>query len=132
MLKIRQALEKAVLAVSPQIDTQFENTAFSPRAGLPYQQLFFLPSKSDTLTIDEAANLKSGVFQITLRYPAGGGVKDVFERIRAYEDVFKVGTKLRNGGTEVYINAPLSINILGIDGDRYSLALSIYFRSYQI
>jgi len=41
VLRIRQALEKAVLAVTPAIDTAFENTTFNPRAGEPYQQLYF-------------------------------------------------------------------------------------------
>ena len=49
MLQIRQALEKAVLAVTPAIDTAFENTTFSPKAGKPYQQLYFLPAKQALL-----------------------------------------------------------------------------------
>ena len=128
MLRIRQALEKAVLAVAPAIDTAFENTTFKPRAGEPYQQLHFLPAKPEAAVIDDSISEVLGVFQITLRYPAGEGVKNVLERARLYEKAFKVGVKLEN---EVFITAPTSVNILGIDGDRYGVAVSIYFKSYK-
>jgi len=128
MLRIRQALEKAVLAVAPAIDTAFENIAFNPRAGEPYQQLHFLPAKPEAAVIDDSISEVLGVFQITLRYPAGKGVKDVLERAKLYEKAFKVGVKLEN---EVFITAPTSVNILGVDGDRYGVAVSIYFKSYK-
>lgn len=128
MLRIRQALEKAVLAVAPAIDTAFENIAFNPRAGEPYQQLHFLPAKPEAAVIDDSISEVLGVFQITLRYPAGEGVKNVLERARLYEKAFKVGVKLEN---EVFITAPTSVNILGVDGDRYGVAVSIYFKSYK-
>ena len=128
MLRIRQALEKAVLAVAPAIDTAFENTTFKPRANEPYQQLHFLPAKPEAAVIDDSISEVLGVFQITLRYPAGKGVKDVLERAKLYERAFKVGVKLEN---EVFITAPTSVNILGVDGDRYGVAVSIYFKSYK-
>lgn len=128
MLRIRQALEKAVLAVAPAIDTAFENTTFKPRANEPYQQLYFLPAKPEAAVIDDSISEVLGVFQITLRYPAGEGVKNVLERARLYEKAFKVGVKLEN---EVFITAPTSVNILGVDGDRYGVAVSIYFKSYK-
>ena len=128
MLRIRQALEKAVLAVAPAIDTAFENTMFNPRAGEPYQQLHFLPAKPEAAVIDDSISEVLGVFQITLRYPAGKGVEDVLERAKLYEKAFKVGVKLEN---EVFITAPTSVNILGVDGDRYGVAVSIYFKSYK-
>ncbi|OUT11838.1 hypothetical protein B9N62_02670 [Campylobacter concisus] len=128
MLQIRQTLEKAVLAVTPAIDTAFENTPFKPRAGEPYQQLYFLPAKPEAAVIDDSISEVLGVFQITLRYPAGEGVKNVLERARLYEKAFKVGVKLEN---EVFITAPTSVNILGVDGDRYGVAVSIYFKSYK-
>jgi hypothetical protein len=128
MLRIRQALEKAVLAVAPAIDTAFENTTFKPRAGEPYQQLHFLPAKPEAAVIDDSISEVLGVFQITLRYPAGKGVKDVLERAKLYEKAFKVGVKLEN---KVFITAPTSVNILGVDGDRYGVAVSIYFKSYK-
>lgn len=131
MLRIRQALEKAVLAVTPAIDTAFENTTFSPKAGKPYQQLYFLPAKPEAAIIDDSISEVLGVFQITLRYPAGEGVKNVLERARLYEKAFSVGAKFEHAGIKTCIYSPTEVKILGVDGDRYGVAVSIYFKSYK-
>ncbi len=131
MLRIRQALEKAVLAVTPAIDTHFENTTFSPKAGKPYQQLYFLPAKPEAAVIDDSISEVLGVFQITLRYPAGEGVKNVLERARLYEKAFSVGAKFEHAGIKTYIYSPTEVKTLGVDGDRYGVAVSIYFKSYK-
>lgn len=127
MLKARQAIEQVILNVAPRIDTQFENATYSPKEGVPYQQLHFLPAKPASLVIDDSITERSGVFQITLRYPAGRGVKDALARAESYAKVFYAGAKF----DEVYIIAPCSVNILGVDGDRYGVAVSIYFKTYE-
>lgn len=127
MLKARQALERAILSITPRIDTQFENATYSPKEGVPYQQLHFLPAKPASLVIDDSTTEHSGVFQITLRYPTGRGVKDALARAESYAKVFYAGAKF----DEVYIIAPCSVNILGVDGDRYGVAVSIYFKTYE-
>ena len=127
MLKARRAIEQAILNVAPRIDTQFENATYSPKEGVPYQQLHFLPAKPASLVIDDSITERSGVFQITLRYPAGRGVKDIMARAESYAKVFYAGAKF----DEAYIIAPCSVNILGVDGDRYGAAVSIYFKTYE-
>lgn len=128
MIEARQIIERAILALTPKIDTVFENTAYKPTSGKPYQELYFLPAKPDSIVIDDTIVEQRGFFQITLRYPAGKGVKDALERAEVYAKAFKVGTVLEN---KVYIIAPTSIDILGTDGDRYSVAVSIYFKFYE-
>lgn len=127
MLKARQAIEQAILSVAPRIDTQFENATYSPKEGVPYQQLHFIPARPASLVIDDSITECSGVFQITLRYPAGRGVKDALARAESYAKVFYAGAKF----DEVYIIAPCSVNILGVDGDRYGVVVSIYFKIYE-
>ncbi len=127
MLKARQAIEQAILSVAPRIDTQFENATYSPKEGVPYQQLHFIPARPASLVIDDSITERSGVFQITLRYPAGRGVKDIMARAESYAKVFYAGAKF----DEAYIIAPCSVNILGVDGDRYGAAVSIYFKTYE-
>ena len=127
MLKARQAIEQAILSVTPHIDTQFENATYSPKEGVPYQQLHFLPAKPASIAIDDSIAELSGVFQITLRYPAGRGIKDIMARAESYTKVFYTGAKF----DEVYIIAPCSVNILGVDGDRYGVVVSIYFKTYE-
>lgn len=131
MLRIRQALEKAVLAVAPAIDTAFENTTFKPRSNEPYQQLHFLPAKPEAAVIDDSISEVLGVFQINLRYPAGEGVKNVLERARLYEKAFSVGAKFEHAGVKTCIYSPTEVKILGVDGDRYGVAVSIYFKTYK-
>lgn len=127
MLKARQAIEQAILGVTPRIDTQFENATYSPKEGVPYQQLHFIPARPTSIAIDDNLAEHSGVFQITLRYPAGRGVKDALARAENYTKVFHAGAKF----DEVYIIAPCSVNILGVDGDRYGVVVSIYFKTYE-
>ena len=127
MLKARQAIEQAILSVAPRIDTQFENATYNPKEGVPYQQLHFIPARPASLVIDDSITERSGVFQITLRYPAGRGVKDIMARAESYAKVFYAGAKF----DEAYIIAPCSVNILGVDGDRYGVAVSIYFKTYE-
>ena len=127
MPKARQAIEQAILSVAPRIDTQFENATYSPKEGVPYQQLHFIPARPASLVIDDSITERSGVFQITLRYPAGRGVKDIMARAESYARVFHAGAKF----DEAYIIAPCSVNILGVDGDRYGAAVSIYFKTYE-
>ena len=127
MLKARQAIEQAILSVTPRVDTQLENATYSPKEGGPYQQLHFLPAKPASLVIDDSITERSGVFQITLRYPAGRGVKDIMARAESYAKVFYAGAKF----DEAYIIAPCSVNILGVDGDRYGVVVSIYFKTYE-
>lgn len=127
MLKARQAIEQAILSVAPRIDTQLENATYSPKEGVPYQQLHFIPARPTSIAIDDNIAEHSGVFQITLRYPAGRGVKDALARAESYAKVFYAGTKF----DEVYITAPCSAKILGVDGDRYGVAVSIYFKTYE-
>lgn len=127
MLKARQVIEQAILSVAPRIDTQFENATYSPKEGVPYQQLHFIPARPASFVIDDSITERSGVFQITLRYPTGRGVKDALARAESYAKVFYAGAKF----DEVYIIAPCSVNILGVDGDRYGVAVSIYFKTYE-
>ena len=127
MLKARQVIEQAILSVAPRIDTQFENATYSPKEGTPYQQLHFIPARPASIAIDDSIAEHSGVFQITLRYPAGRGVKDALARAESYAKVFYAGATF----DEVYIIAPCSVNILGVDGDRYGVAVSIYFKTYK-
>lgn len=128
MIEARQIIEKAILAISPKIDTAFENTAYKPTSGKPYQEFYFLPAKPDSILIDDTIAEQRGIFQITLRYPAGKGVKDALERAELYEKAFKVGAALEN---KVYIISPTGTDILGVDGDRYSVVVSIYFKFYK-
>lgn len=130
MLKIRQALESAVSSVTPAISTRYENVAFTPTVGVPYQELYLLPSINAHLNIDNADFESLGVFQINLRYPSGTGAKNATDRAELYVSAFKVGSKFVKDDIEVISTSTPRLTILGVDGDRYTVAVSITYKSY--
>ena len=85
MLNARLAFEEAINAISPTIATAYENVSFTPTINVPYQQLYDIPSSNDHLFVDNAEFDGLGVFQITLKYPSGQGMKplqQLYHRLR--------------------------------------------------
>lgn len=131
MLNTRLAFEEAINAISPTIATAYENVSFTPSSGVPYQELYDIPASNDHLFTNSAEFEGLGIFQITLKYPSGKGTKDVSNRAELYVNSFPVGTVLTKGTTKVHIIQTPKVNILGVDGDRYVVAVSINYKSYK-
>jgi hypothetical protein len=69
-----------------EMDVVRENTAYMPQIGRPYQRTHLLPA--DTQQPEKGGNgvtLESGIFQIDLNYPVGGGAGDAAARAQANE-----------------------------------------------
>lgn len=130
MIKIQQAFEEAINSISPTIATEYQNVSFTPTNGVPYQQLFILPASNDDLFIDTSNFEASGIFQITLRYPSGKGMKAVSERAELYVSSFYTGRKLVKDDVKVRVLDTPTIRNLGIDGDRVVVVVSISYSSY--
>jgi hypothetical protein len=131
LLNARLAFEEAINAISPTIATAYENVSFTPTINVPYQELYDIPASNDHLFVNSSEFESLGIFQITLRYPSGKGSKDAFNRAELYVSSFPVGRKLtKNGDTITVIQTP-QINVLGVDGDRYSVAVSINYKSIK-
>ena len=131
MLNTRLAFEEAINAISPTIATAYENVSFTPSSGVPYQELYDIPASNDHLFTNSSEFEGLGIFQITLKYPSGKGAKDVSNRAELYVSSFPVGTVLTRGTTKVHIIQTPKVNILGVDGDRYVVAVSINYKSYK-
>ena len=131
MLNARLAFEEAINAINPTIATAYENVSFTPSSGVPYQELYDIPASNNHLFIDNSEFEGLGIFQITLKYPSGTGMKTVSNRAELYVSSFPCGRKLtKNGDTITVIQTP-QINVLGVDGDRYSVAVSINYKSIK-
>lgn len=89
---IRQALETALLTISPSIDTVFENVEFTPVVGTGYQRVFFLFTKPDNAYTGRRFNQR-GYMQVVLNYPELVGSSDVQTRAEAIRSKFKSGLK---------------------------------------
>lgn len=131
MLNTRLAFEEAINAINPTIATAYENVSFTPSSGVAYQELYDIPASNDHLFTNSAEFEGLGIFQITLKYPSGKGSKDVSNRAELYVNSFPVGTVLTKGTTKVHIIQTPKVNILGVDGDRYVVAVSINYKSYK-
>lgn len=131
MLNTRLAFEEAINAISPTIATAYENVSFTPSSGVPYQELYDIPASNDHLFMDNSEFEGLGIFQITLKYPSGQGMKTVSNRAELYVSSFPVGTKLTKNGEVITVLQTPKVNNLGVDGDRVIVAVSINYKSIK-
>lgn len=93
---IRASLQNALDAIAPTIATAWEDVAFTPTSGTPYQSVSFVfsdPENKDS----SSAYRQGGFMQVTLRYPTGSGPTDAEERAIAIRAAFPRGMTLIYG-----------------------------------
>lgn len=129
--EIKVALDKAIGLLSGDIQTEYENVAFTPTAGTPYQQLHFLPAVNTSIEITGAGALYRGVYQITLKYPVNKGVNPPLDKAESIIKAFPKSRVLVESDTVVICGLP-GYRKLGVDGDRYIYAVSIEYKSYDL
>ena len=126
---IRRALEKQLQTISPGINTAFENVAFTPASGVPYQRVNLLPNTPDDAQIGSRVYFERGIFQVTLCFPLGDGPGKCEARAQLVKDAFKRGTSAVEGViTVIVMNAP-SVSSAMIDGDRYCIPVSMRYQA---
>ena len=129
--EIKVALDKAIGLLSGHIQTEYENIAFTPTAGTPYQQLHFLPAPSTSIEISGEASIHRGIYQITLKYPVNRGVNPPLDKAESIIKAFPKSRVLVENDTVVICELPV-YRKLGVDGDRYIYAVSIEYKSYDL
>lgn len=129
--EIKVALDKAIGLLSSDIQTEYENIAFTPTAGTPYQQLHFLPAVNASIEITGEASIHRGIYQITLKYPVNKGVNPPLDKAESIIKAFPKSRPLIEGTTKVICELP-TYRKLGVDGDRYIYAVSIEYKSYDL
>ena len=129
--EIKVALDKAIGLLSSDIQTEYENIAFTPTAGTPYQQLHFLPAINASIEITGPGAIHRGIYQITLKYPVNKGVNPPLDKAETIIKAFPKGRTLTEGNTRVICELPV-YRKLGVDGDRYIYAVSIEYKSYDL
>jgi hypothetical protein len=127
--KIRAALETRLGTVTPAIPVAYENTAYSPVAGVMYQRANLLPNTPDDGQIGSSVYMEKGIFQVTVCAPMNNGPAAAEARAQLVKDAFKRGTSVVNGGVTVIImNAP-SVSSAMIDGDRFCIPVSMRYQA---
>lgn len=105
--------------------TAYENVAFQPTMGTPWQRAKLLPATSPNPTLGDGFRRDVGLFQVTFNYPVKAGAHPAGEAAQRVKDRFKRGTTLQDGVVRVMIDkAPFSSQ--GVEGgDWYQLAVTI-------
>ena len=126
LVSIRAALETALYNLSPTFDTAWENVAFLPTAGTPYQQAHILFAKPDNLIFGRSWR-ELGFMQVRLMYPLQVGPSVIAARVEAIRGIFYKGAVLMNGSTRVVINKTPTVSEGRVEGDRYAVPIKIRF-----
>ncbi len=125
--KIRKALELHLAAMTPAVPIAFENATYTPVSGIAYQRANMIYGEPDDRVMGCARRREIGIFQVTLCYPTSLGNAACQARAELIRDRFKKLTTLQNGGQYVQILKTPKKQTLGIDGDRYNVAVSISY-----
>jgi hypothetical protein len=126
---IRTALENALDAIQPPIDTAHGNESYSPIAGQPYQECYILFATPGNPTMGDGFYQELGVLQINLQYPTGNGSADATDRAKLIRQAFKRGSTFTADGVTVQIEKTPEVSGGVVDGDRWKVVIKARFRA---
>jgi hypothetical protein len=127
--KIRAALETHLNAMTPALSTAWENVAFTPVNGTPYQRVNLLMAAPDNRYMGCDRRIEQGIFQITLNYPIDKGAAPAEARANLIIEHFKRSTKLVSGGQWVQVIRTPAKKVLGADGAVFKIVVSINWQA---
>lgn len=122
---IRNALEAALVSISPAIDIVYENTNYSPQPDIPYCEAYLLVGTPANPTLGDGYCREQGVFQVNLQYPPLVGTLDAAMRAEQVRALFKRGAAFADGGVTVQIDKTPEIGEGKIEGDRWKVVCRI-------
>lgn len=126
---IQNALENALAAIAPALDTVHGNEEYSPVAGRPYQEVFVMFATPGNPTMGDGFYQELGVLQINLQYPTGTGTADAAERAALIRNVFKRGASFTDSGVTVQLDKTPAIPSGTVDGDRWRVVIRAPFHA---
>lgn len=125
-VKIRAALEVALNAMSPALSTAWENAAFVPVPGTPYQQVNVLFASPDNIEFGRT-HRESGFMQVKLMYPLQVGTSAAAARAELIRSTFYRGASFTSSGVTVVVERTPEISPGSVDGDRYAIPVKVRF-----
>lgn len=126
---IRKALEQRLAALSPAISISYENKAFTPITGTPFQRVNLMPNTPDNTTQGGASYIERGIFQILLCYPINTGPAAAETQAQLTRAHFKRGTSMVEAGITVVVTDTPRVAPAMIDDNRYCLPLSVSWQA---
>lgn len=124
IVAIRAALEQRLNAMVPALATAWENNAFSPVIGTPYQQVYLLPASPDN-PVYGAGWQERGIFQVTLCYPLANGPAAAAARAQLIRDQFLRGLSLTSGGVVVTVDKTPEVGVSATNDTEYRLPVKV-------
>jgi len=126
VIAVKTALELAVAAITPTIETSWENDDFQPTVGTPFQKVYVLWTTPDNIEFGPVFR-QVGILQISLFYPVKGGTLDIQTRAELVRSTFKRGNSYSNSGIAVIISKTPNIKPGMRDKDRWMIPIDIEF-----
>lgn len=125
--KVRQALETRLAQMAPALATVFENTPYTPKAGVPYQRVDLMRAPPENPEMGSFKRLL-GVLQVTLFYPQQKGPAAAEARADAIAAWFPRSLSMSKDGVVVTVDGDAHVMQGFQDGDRWAVPVRIpYF-----
>jgi hypothetical protein len=125
---VRAALEIRLKALTPLLDTAWENVQFIPKDGVPYQRTELVRAEPEDPEMTGSFQRLLGFLQVTLMYPQQRGPGEAEARADLLRVWFKRGTSMTSGSVTVTVDGTPYVMQGFQDGDRWSLPVRIpYF-----
>lgn len=130
LVDARAALENALNAITPAIETHWENLKFVPTVGTPYQSVHLTAAEPSNL--EYGPNYKEmGVLQIALMYPTQTGNVAAVTRAELIRATFTRAATFTKNSTTVIIQRTPQIMSGNVVNDRYRLPVLIRWFTNQ-
>lgn len=130
-LKVRNALETALNAMSPALASAWENSAYIPVAGTPYQRVTLLLAEPVNAEIGRSGlYMEQGFMQVDLAYPLNAGAGAATARAELIRSTFYRGASFTASGVTVTIERTPEIMPGRVEEDRFTVPVRIRFYAH--
>lgn len=131
-LATRAALETALDAMTPALETAWENAKFSPTPGSAYQRVAILLAPPVMMEMSHHWHREAGFMQVTLCYPLDAGAGAALTRAEAIRTTFHAGATFTASGVTVHVDGTPEIGPAMIEDDTYALPVRVRFYSHVL
>ena len=129
---IRQVLESQLKVVcdslSPKLLIAFQNVSFTPKVGVPYAQCYVLPAKTEDPSIGDKHSRKTGIFQVSLKFPVNEGSTKIEATKDSIENFFYRGRSFEKNGKWLNVDSTPSSTSASVQNGWYVMHISIDYR----
>lgn len=127
LVAIRVALETHLSSMTPEVPTAWENTKFDPQVNVAFQKASLLPAEPENPSFGDAFHRAQGIFQVQLNYPLLSGSAVALARAELVKTTFYRGLSLVSSGVTVVVSRTPEIAPALVDGEWYTIPVSIRY-----